>query len=41
VSFDEKKLEENIDFIISTLFDNRPSGVKGKLIKKLVLSSSM
>lgn len=41
VSFDDEKLKENINFVISTLFDNKPTGIKWRLIKKAVLSSSM
>jgi large subunit ribosomal protein L1 len=41
VSFDTDKLIENAQSFIKTLEDNKPSGVKGKLIKKIVLSPSM
>ncbi len=40
-SFDDKKLVENIETFLSNLSDNKPSGIKGKLVKKVVLSSSM
>jgi large subunit ribosomal protein L1 len=41
ISFDEKKLIENIEALMKAIEDNKPSGVKGKLIKKLVISTTM
>jgi len=41
VSFGTDKLVENAQSFIKTLEDNKPTGVKGKLIKKIVLSPSM
>ncbi len=41
LSFDDAKLKDNIESFIKAILDNRPSGVKGKLIKKIVLSSTM
>ncbi|PID34802.1 MAG: 50S ribosomal protein L1 [candidate division SR1 bacterium] len=41
LSFDDAKLKENIESFIKAILDNRPSGVKGKLIKKVVISSTM
>ncbi|HOG15274.1 MAG TPA: 50S ribosomal protein L1 [Candidatus Absconditabacterales bacterium] len=41
VSFTENKLAENIQAILDTMEENKPAGVKGKLIKKVVISSSM
>lgn len=41
VSFDAKKLEENIEWFLKALEDNKPTWVKNKLIKKIVISSSM
>ena len=41
VSFDAKKLEENILSFLKALEENKPVGVKGKLIKKAVLSTTM
>lgn len=41
VSFDAKKLEENIASFLKALEENKPVGVKGKLIKKAVLSTTM
>lgn len=40
-SFDAGKLEENITSFIKAVEDSKPSGVKGKLIKKIVLTSTM
>jgi large subunit ribosomal protein L1 len=41
VSFTEDKLAENIQAILDTMEENKPAWVKGKLIKKVVISSSM
>lgn len=41
VSFDEKKLQENVEMIISTLMKARPAGVKGTYMKRIALSSTM
>ncbi len=41
VSFDTNKIEENITSFIKALEDSKPSWVKGKLIKKVVISSTM
>ncbi|MCK9466963.1 MAG: 50S ribosomal protein L1 [Candidatus Absconditabacterales bacterium] len=41
VSFTNDKLVENIQSILNTMEENKPTGVKGKLIKKVVISSSM
>ncbi|HPC34488.1 MAG TPA: 50S ribosomal protein L1 [Candidatus Absconditabacterales bacterium] len=41
VSFTNDKLVENIQSILDTMEENKPTGVKGKLIKKVVISSSM
>ena len=40
-SFDEKKLEENIDAFLKAVEEARPTGVKGKLIKKIVIAPTM
>lgn len=40
-SFDDEKLVENIQALIKAIMDNKPVGVKGKLIKKAVISSTM
>lgn len=41
LSFVETQLVENISSLIKTLEENKPSGVKGKLIKKIVISTTM
>lgn len=41
ISFENEKLIENIESLLSVLDDNKPTGVKGKLMKKIVISSSM
>jgi large subunit ribosomal protein L1 len=41
VSFDEKKLVENIEMLLKAIEEHKPSGVKGKLVKKVVLSTTM
>ncbi len=41
LSFDDVKLKENIESFVKAILDNRPTGVKGKLIKKVVISSTM
>lgn len=41
VSFTEKQIEENIQSFIKALEDNKPSGVKGKLIKKIFIAPTM
>ncbi|HCB52004.1 TPA: 50S ribosomal protein L1 [Patescibacteria group bacterium] len=40
-SFDAKQLEENIASFIKAVEESKPTGVKGKLIKKIVISASM
>lgn len=40
-SFDTVKLQENIESFIKSVEDSKPVWVKGKLIKKIVLSSTM
>jgi large subunit ribosomal protein L1 len=40
-SFEAKKLEENIQSFIKAVEESKPAGVKGKLIKKIVISSTM
>lgn len=40
-SFDDKQLEDNINSFIKAVEDSKPTGVKGKLIKKVVLTTSM
>jgi large subunit ribosomal protein L1 len=41
ISFDEKKLEENITAFLKAIEEARPAGVKGKLIKKIVIAPTM
>ena len=41
VSFDSEKLIWNIKCILDALDENKPSGVKWKLVKKVVIASSM
>lgn len=41
VSFDAQKLEENIIAFLKALEENKPAGIKAKLIKKVVLSTTM
>jgi large subunit ribosomal protein L1 len=41
ISFDEKKLEENITAFLKAIEEARPTGVKGKLIKKIVIAPTM
>ena len=40
-SFGEKELEENIAAFLKAIEDNKPAGVKAKLVKKVVVSSTM
>ncbi|MBQ7074716.1 50S ribosomal protein L1 [bacterium] len=41
ISFDDKKLIENIQALMKSIEESKPTGVKGKLIKKVVISSTM
>ncbi|MCF7834609.1 50S ribosomal protein L1 [Candidatus Gracilibacteria bacterium] len=41
LSFGNKKLEENLESFLKAVEDNKPVGVKGKLVKKVVVSTSM
>ena len=41
VSFDAAKLVENLDSLIKALEENKPTWVKGKLIRKVVVSPTM
>ena len=41
VSFDEKKLAENLTSFVSDVIKNKPSGVKGTFIKNITISSTM
>lgn len=41
ISFTETQIEENIKSFIKALEDNKPTGVKGKLIKKIYIAPTM
>ncbi len=41
VSFDETKLKENLEYIVSTILKAKPSTVKGKLIENITISTTM
>ena len=41
LSFDAAKIEENINSFVKAVEDNKPTWVKWKLIKKIVLSTTM
>ena len=40
-SFDAKNLEENLNYVISTISKNKPATVKGALINTITVSSTM
>lgn len=41
LSFTEEQLADNVNAFLKSVEDNKPAGVKGKLIKKVVLSATM
>jgi large subunit ribosomal protein L1 len=41
LSFDDAKLVENIEAFIKAVVSNKHAGIKGKLFKKIVVSSTM
>lgn len=41
ISFDDAKLVDNVNHFIKAVLDNRPEWVKGKLIKKIAIASTM
>ena len=41
VSFDSAKLKENLQAIVKTIMDSKPSGTKGTYIKSMTITSSM
>ena len=40
-SFDDKKLLENLDYVVSTINKTKPSVVKGKYIENITIASTM
>ena len=41
VSFDEKKLQENLEYILNTIAKLKPASVKGKFIDSVTIASTM
>ena len=41
LSFDNAKLIENIESLMKAIEENKPTGVKGKLVKKVVVATTM
>ena len=41
LSFDNTKLIENIESLMKAIEENKPTGVKGKLVKKVVVATTM
>ncbi len=41
VSFDEAKLQENLEYIVNTISKLKPASVKGKFIKSITIASTM
>ena len=41
ISFDDAKLVDNINSLMTAIEENKPTGVKWKLVKKVVLSTTM
>ncbi len=41
VSFDDKKLLENLDYVVNTINKTKPSVVKGKYIENITIASTM
>ncbi len=41
VSFDDSKLQENLEYIVSTISKLKPASVKGKFIKSISIASTM
>ena len=41
LSFDNAKLVENVEGLMKAIEENKPTGVKGKLVKKIVIASTM
>ena len=41
LSFNNAKLIENIESLMKAIEENKPTGVKGKLVKKVVIATTM
>lgn len=41
VSFDETKLQENLEYVVTTISKLKPASVKGKFIKSITVASTM
>ena len=41
VSFDEKKLAENLEYVVKTIANNKPASVKGVFINNISISTTM
>lgn len=41
VSFDEAKLQENLDAFVSLIIKSKPSAVKGEYVKNITISTTM
>jgi large subunit ribosomal protein L1 len=41
LSFTDEQLQANVEALIHAMLENKPSGVKGKLIQKMVLAPTM
>ena len=41
VSFDDAKLQENLEYIVNTISKLKPASVKGKFIKSITIASTM
>ncbi len=41
ISFDSSQIKENLETLISAIQESRPEGVKGKLIRKIVIAPTM
>jgi large subunit ribosomal protein L1 len=41
LSFSDEKLAENITALLKAIVENKPTGIKGRLFKKVVLAPTM
>jgi large subunit ribosomal protein L1 len=41
LSFSEEQLSDNITALLKAIEDNKPTGIKGKLVKKVVIAPTM